>query len=178
MQESVQQNLYMNSRPALQEMNHQTPVPQRNSVNRQSNFLEAGLPNPTSDNTERRTVSRPTSRGPVSPEWMGRQSLSKDTLNSKSMTLPARIKYSQENSPREMSSFDSDNSPRTRTSKSGLPEAGDPVPPSPSPVSGIHSPRLCLNQAPKKPLIHQISPPKENSGHQPYKGISRPTLEG
>jgi len=181
MQESAQQNFYMNSRPAAQEMNRQTPVPQRNSVNRQSNFLEAGLPNPTSDHNERRTVSRPTSRGPVSPEWMGRQPLSKDTINSKSMTLPARIKYSQENSPRDMSSFDSDNSPRTRTSKSGLPEAGDPVPPSPSPVSGIPSPRASMIQAPMKPLMHQtppqinqhsISPPKENAGHQRYKDAS------
>jgi len=187
MQESAQQNFYMNSRPAAQEMNRQTPVPQRNSVNRQSNFLEAGLPNPTSDSNERRTVSRPTSRGPVSPEWMGRQSLSKDTINSKSMTLPARIKYSQENSPRDMSSFDSDNSPRTRTSKSGLPDAGDPVPPSPSPVSGIPSPRAGMIQAPMKPLIHQttpqinqqsISPPKENAGHQRYKGISVPSSMG
>lgn len=180
MQESMQQNLYMNSTPTMQEMNRQTPVPTRNSVNRQSNFLEGSLPNPTSDSNDRRTVSRPTSRGPVSPDWMGRQSLSKDTIHAKSMTLPARIKYSQENSPREMNSFDSENSPRTRTSKSGLPEAGDPVPPSPSPVSGNPSSRASTMHVKKHvmqqnaPQINQqsISPPKENAGHQRYKDAS------
>ena len=183
MQESMQQNLYMNSTPTMQDMNRQTPVPTRNSVNRQSNFLEGSLPNPTSDSNDRRTVSRPTSRGPVSPDWMGRQSLSKDTIHAKSMTLPARIKYSQENSPREMNSFDSENSPRTRTSKSGLPEAGDPVPPSPSPVSGNPSSRAGTMHVKKHvmqqnaPQINQqsISPPKENAGHQRYKGIFKPT---
>ena len=47
------------------------------------------------------------------------------------MTLPARIKYSQDvSSGRPESSFE-DNSPRTRTSKSGLPEDAEVVPPSP-----------------------------------------------
>ena len=101
------------------------------------------------------------------------------------MTLPARIKYSQENSPREMNNFDSENSPRTRTSKSGLPEAGDPVPPSPSPVSSpSNSSSRHGTMQTKKPISQQnvnqinqqsISPPKENAGHQRYKGIFNPT---
>ena len=82
-----------------------------------------------------------------------------------------------------MNSFDSENSPRTRTSKSGLPEAGDPVPPSPSPVSGNPSSRAGTMHVKKHvmqqnaPQINQqsISPPKENAGHQRYKGIFKPT---
>ena len=112
---------------------HQPVVVQRNSVvSRNENFLEAGLPSPTSSD-QRRSVSRPTSRGPPGNlDWMGRQQTPGD---GRSMTLPARIKYSQDSLPRDITdSFDSDNSPRTRTSKSGLHEdGGTVVPPSPAP---------------------------------------------
>ena len=100
----------------------QPPVIQRNTVvKRNDNFLDSSLPSPTCDATQRRSVSRPSSRGPD----MGRQQ-SRDSLAAKSMTLPARIRYSQDS--------DSDNSPRSRTSKSGLHEDSCPVPPSPSPA--------------------------------------------
>ena len=101
----------------------QPPVIQRNTVvKRNDNFLDCSLPSPTCDSTQRRSASRPSSRGPD----MGRQH-SRDSLASKSLTLPARIRYSQD-------SDETDNSPRSRTSKSGLHEDSCPVPPSPSPA--------------------------------------------
>ena len=102
------------------------PVIQRNTVvSRNDNFLDSSLPSPTCDANQRRSVSRPSSRGAD----MGRQT-SRDSLTAKSMTLPAKIRISQE--PQQDS--DSDNSPRSRTSKSGLHEDSCPVPPSPSPA--------------------------------------------
>ena len=109
--------------------------PHRNSVaqnNRQPNFLEQVLP--THNNGPDGLIlstSRPSSRG---AGGRGGPRQSHSDLASKSMTLPARIKYSQETaaSQRPDNSFDSmDNSPRTRTSKSGLPEDAEVVPPSP-----------------------------------------------
>ena len=132
-----QQEMFMQEFPPQQPWpgpgHHQPVVVQRNSVvSRNENFLEAGLPSPTSSD-QRRSVSRPTSRGPPGNlDWMGRQQTPGD---GRSMTLPARIKYSQDSLPRDITdSFDSDNSPRTRTSKSGLHEdGGTVVPPSPAP---------------------------------------------
>ena len=116
---------------------HQPPV-QRNSFvasGRNENFLDGGLPTPTSEgHHQRRSVSRPTSRGPSASDWMGRQTSPRD---SRSLTLPARIKYSQDSLPRDNSldtSLSEDVSPRTRTSKSGLHEDSEPVPPSPASV--------------------------------------------
>ena len=98
------------------------PVIQRNTVvSRNDNFLDSSLPSPTCDANQRRSVSRPSSRGAD----MGRQN-SRDSLTAKSMTLPTRTRYWQDS--------DSDNSPRSRTSKSGLHEDSCPVPPSPSPA--------------------------------------------
>ena len=135
---------------------HQTPV-QRNSVaSRQENFLSSGLPSTspsTSDGPRQpqrpRSVSRPASRGPAvpapgaSPDWVGRPGHSAPAPGSgaRSMTLPARIKYSQDSLPRGLgesgdtsfSASETENSPRTRTSKSGLHEDSEPVPPSPAP---------------------------------------------
>ena len=122
----------------MSHQSHQTTV-QRNSFvasGRNDAFLGGGLPNtsPTSEgHQKRRSVSRPTSRGPSSSDWMGRQTSPRD---SRSMTLPARIKYSQDSLPRDISldtSLSEDVSPRTRTSKSGLHEDSEPVPPSPAP---------------------------------------------
>ena len=135
---------------------HQTPV-QRNSVaSRQENFLSSGLPSTspsTSDGPRQpqrpRSVSRPASRGPAvpapgaSPDWVGRPGHPAPAPGSgaRSMTLPARIKYSQDSLPRGLgesgdtsfSASETENSPRTRTSKSGLHEDSEPVPPSPAP---------------------------------------------
>ena len=104
--------------------------PLRNSAapssQRAENFLEHGLPTPNSGGGGGpiHNTSRPSSRGPAS---RGRQT----DMAARSMTLPARIKYSQDISKgRPESSFE-DNSPRTRTSKSGLPEDAEVVPPSP-----------------------------------------------
>ena len=104
--------------------------PLRNSAapssQRAENFLEHGLPtlNSGGGGGPIHNTSRPSSRGPAS---RGRQT----DMAARSMTLPARIKYSQDvSSGRPESSFE-DNSPRTRTSKSGLPEDAEVVPPSP-----------------------------------------------
>ena len=104
--------------------------PLRNSAapssQRAENFLEHGLPtlNSGGGGGPIHNTSRPSSRGPAS---RGRHT----DMTARSMTLPARIKYSQDvSSGRPESSFE-DNSPRTRTSKSGLPEDAEVVPPSP-----------------------------------------------
>ena len=104
--------------------------PLRNSAapssQRAENFLEHGLPTPNSGGGGGpiHNTSRPSSRGAAS---RGRHT----DMAARSMTLPARIKYSQDvSSGRPESSFE-DNSPRTRTSKSGLPEDAEVVPPSP-----------------------------------------------
>ena len=153
---------------------HQTPV-QRNSFvasGQNENFLDGGLPNtsPTSEgHQQRRSVSRPTSRGPSSSDWMGRQTSPRD---SRSMTLPARIKYSQDSLPRDISldtSLSEDMSPRTRTSKSGLHEDSEPVPPSPA-----------LGPAQQNVSQNTLSDPsfsshKDLTSHQNYRGTATMT---
>ena len=146
---------------------HQPVVVQRNSVvSRNENFLDTGLPSPTSSD-QRRSLSRPASRGPPGMDWMGRQTPSD---HGRSMTLPARIKYSQDSSlPRPdltEDSFDSDlNSPRTRTSKSGLHEDCTVVPPSPAP-----------NAAQQNIIQNNLTDPSFGShmnfsSHHQYRGI-------
>ena len=128
----------------------QPPVIQRNTVvKRNDNFLDSSLPSPTCEPTQRRSVSRPSSRGPD----MGRQQ-SRDSLSAKSLTLPARIRYSQDS--------DSDNSPRSRTSKSGLHEDSCPVPPSPSPAQH--------NMIDSSLSNHSNSPQKDDWSHQNSRG--------
>ena len=142
-------------------MNH--GVIQRNSVvQRNENFLDGSLPNPSSDPAH--PQMRPTSRDPAASDRMGRQS-SRDSLSGKSMTLPARIKYSQDSLPRDQS-FDSDNSPRTRTSKSGLQDYGEPVPASPGPSTVTHQ-----NNNQNKYIDPSFSSHKDFSSHQNYRGI-------
>ena len=148
-------------------VSHQGQVIQRNSVvQRNENFLDASLPSPGPGPTydQRRSVSRPTSRGPSSSDRMGRQT-SRDSLQNKSMTLPARVKYSQDSLPRDMDSFDSDNSPRTRTSKSGIHEDSQPVPPSPGPLA---QPNIIQN----KFSDPSFSSHKDFTSHQNYRGIN------
>lgn len=125
---AVQQSQYS---PAGHGNVSQMPGPQRNSIApmyKGGDFLEQGLPTPSGPAGPTPSTSRPGSRG-VPGAWGG----SRPDMTSKSMTLPARIKYSQDiNSARQENSFEStDNSPRTRTSKSGLPEDAEVVPPSP-----------------------------------------------
>merc|ERR1719422_1647344 len=126
--------------------------PLRNSAapssQRAENFLEHGPPTPNSGGGGGpiHNTSRPSSRGPAS---RGRHT----DMAARSMTLPARIKYSQDiSSGRPDSSFE-DNSPRTRTSKSGLPEDAEVVPPSPrgpDPHGGHSLPRES-HQRPRDP---------------------------
>ena len=128
----------------------QPPVIQRNTVvKRNDNFLDSSLPSPTCDPTQRRSVSRPSSRGPD----LGRQQ-SRDSLSARSLTLPARVRYSQDS--------DSDNSPRSRTSKSGLHEESCPVPPSPSPAQH--------NMIDNNVSNPSISPQKDDWSHQNSRG--------
>ena len=103
--------------------------PLRNSAapssQRAQNFLEHGLPthNNGVGGGPTHNTSRPSSRGAGTRRH--------SDMAARSMTLPARIKYSQDLSTgRSENSFE-DNSPRTRTSKSGLPEDSEVVPPSP-----------------------------------------------
>ena len=148
--------------PAGPDRNHRDPrahysqpsqhpaVIQRNTVvKRNDNFLDSSLPSPTCEPTQRRSVSRPSSRG---PDMGGQQS--RDSLAGKCMTLPARIRYSQDS--------DSDNSPRSRTSKSGLHEDSCPVPPSPSPAQH--------NMIDSSLSNHSNSPQKDDWSHQNSRG--------
>ena len=157
----------------MSHQSHQTPV-QRNSFvasGRNENFLDGGLPNTSSTegHHQRRSVSRPTSRGPSASDWMGRQTSPRD---SRSMTLPARIKYSQDSLPRDNSldtSLSEDVSPRTRTSKSGLHEDSEPVPPSPA-----------LGPAQQNISQNTLSDPsfsshKDLTSHQNYRGTATMT---
>lgn len=112
--------------------------PHRNSMApnyRAQSFLEQGLPSPGAPAGPTLSTSRPTSRG------AGGRGGARPDMQAKSMTLPARIKYSQDSTPtRPDSSFEAtDNSPRTRTSKSGLPEDAEVVPPSPRGVEPLAS---------------------------------------
>jgi hypothetical protein len=103
--------------------------PHRNSTAtpnyRAANFLESGPPTPSGQPGPTLSTSRPSSRG------VGGRGGQRHDMASKSMTLPARIKYSQDMSSSRPEHGFEDNSPRTRTSKSGLPEDAEVVPPSP-----------------------------------------------
>ena len=139
------------------------------------NFLDPGLP-ATIDGQQqqppagRRSLSRPASRGPVSPAGApgagGRQQ-----HDQRSMTLPARGRQSSQDLGHRdsvilMDSFDSDNSPRTRTSKSGLHEDSQPVPPSPAPTAQQQN---IQNNIPDPSL----SSHKDFTSHRNYRGTSQ-----
>ena len=149
-------------------MRNSAQPPVRNT----EHFLEAGLPSVGGYPVEagittkgnypgdidlqqqpRRSVSRPTSRGPSHGD---NRKDSRDSLKDRSMTLPARMRTSQ--GSLMMESFDSDNSPRTRTSKSGLHEDSEPVPASPGAQqnNNISNPSLSSH--------------KDFTSHQNYRG--------
>ena len=138
-------------------------------------FLEAGLPSPTSNEA-----------GPS-----GRQS--------RSATLPARIRYSDASSSRLSSLEPELESPRT--SKSGIQDPGSPVPPSPRDsltaagysaqqgrISGPSSPRESITDGqflpagqerrksiPSSPRSSSVAPPVAGAGQQYQDSLTRST---
>ena len=148
--------------------------PLRNSAapssQRAQNFLEHGLPTPNNGpgGGPTHNTSRPSSRG---AGGRGRPA----DMAARSMTLPARIKYSQDlSSGRPENSFE-DNSPRTRTSKSGLPEDSEVVPPSPrgpDPHGGHSLPRESHQRQRGSQRRREVGPPFLSPSHQPRTNLS------